>query len=117
MQFNHSFDLMQIDRFIRNSFYTIHDYDIAFRDLEVIRIIATTRFKRANLNDAMTQKKDVITASQCRLICFKRQTQKKEKMRRKKAREKKKTQNASNFSLQQIFFLINKPFIDESIND
>ena len=116
MQFDHSFDLMQIDRFIRDFLHTIHDYDIASKNLEVMRIATTTKFKRANLSDTMTQKRNVITASQCRLICFKRQTQKKEKMKRKKAREKKKAQNASNSSLQQIFFLINESFIDESIN-
>ena len=117
MQSDHSLDLMQIDRFIRDSLHTAHDYDIASRDLEVMRIATTTRFKRANLSDTMTQKKDVITASQCRLICSKRQAQEEEKMKRKKAREEKKAQNASNSSLQQISFLINESFIDGPIND
>ena len=39
------------------------------------------------------------------------------KDRHKRKKKKKKTQNALNSSLQQIFFLINKSFIDESIND
>ena len=87
MQLNQFFDLMQIDRFTRNSFYTIHNYDITFKNLKVIRIAITTKFKRANLSDlsdTITQKKNVITANQCKLICFKRQTQKKEKIKRKK---------------------------------